>query len=101
MQREEQETIIEFNEVKDKVHVYTWNNSIKNKLLKLRQEYPGDVVLTHRTRQDGAIGLDFEVSPGFVHVSFRPKKVMSEEQRAAARLRLLAAQEAKKAKQGQ
>lgn len=51
LSRYEQETIINFNEEEDTASVYTHNNRLREKLLRLSKKYP-DKIRTERKERD-------------------------------------------------
>ena len=51
LSRYEQETIINFNEEEDTANVYTHNNKLREKLLRLSQKYP-DKIKVERMGRD-------------------------------------------------
>ena len=90
LSREEQETIITYNEAETLAAIYTHNRGLQKQLNRLCSERPADVKLI-RTVHDGE-AMEFEIPKKWIRI--RPKRVASEAQKAAARLALQRARNA-------
>lgn len=95
--RLEQETVINYNEEETEARVYTFNKSLQNRLQKLTVERPDECRLDPDQRLTGNGAAAFIVPKRWVKVAPPRKVIMTEEQAEAAKERLKAAREAKKA----
>ena len=85
--REEQETIINFNNAENIAYIYTCNKALIRKLQKAKW-----ATFISSEKLDGEIcSMSFEVPKSFIKI--KPKKQISEKQREAARLNVQKAQE--------
>lgn len=80
LSREEQETIVTYNEAEAIAAIYTHNRGLQKQLNRLCSERPADVKLI-RTVHDGE-AMEFEIPKNWIRI--RPKRVASAAQRAAA-----------------
>ncbi len=84
LSREEQETIITYNEAETLAAIYTHNRGLQKQLNRLCSERPADVRLI-RTVHDGA-AVEYLVPKTWLKI--RPPRTASEAQKTAARLAL-------------
>ena len=83
----ERETIINMNDAEPTANIFTQQAPMMRKLLKLAEERPDDVKILKQTEEM------LEVSVPKKYVKIRPPRFMSEEQKIAARDRMLAWQQ--------
>lgn len=81
---DEQETIINIRnpQVEERINVYTTLPATMNKLLKLNEKYPNDIIIT----KDDKYGMEFSIPRNWL--SIRPARKYSEEQRVKMAERL-------------
>ena len=80
LSREEQETIINYDESSGEASVYTHSGKLIRQLAELAAERPADVRLIRECH--GGAAMEFEIPKNWIRI--RPKRVASEAQRAAA-----------------
>lgn len=94
--RLEQETIINFNEEEKVASVYTFNGPLQRRLAKLAEEHPNECKRELDTWQPAG-SVDYTIPKKWIRINPSPKREMTEEQKQAARERMNALHEAKKA----
>ena len=83
LSRQEQETIILFNEAEDAASIYTYNGKLKRRLEQMSLKFPAEVMLK-ATCPTGAV--TYELPKGLISV----RQPVSEERRQAMRDNALA-----------
>ena len=94
--RLEQETIINFNEEEKVASVYTFNPRLQRRLAKLAEEFPDDCIREVDTWQPPG-SVDYTVPKKWIKINPSHSREMTEEQKQAARERMIAIHETKKA----
>ena len=94
--RIEQETIINFNEEEKTASVFTFNGPLQRRLAKLAEERPAECHRVQDTWQPPG-SMEYSVPKRWIKINPSHPREMSEEQKQAARERMLAMHEAKKA----
>ncbi|MCD8085485.1 MAG: hypothetical protein LUF28_04025 [Clostridiales bacterium] len=79
LSKEEQETIICYNEAEQQASVYTHNKALRRKLEKLAQQHPDECRLEKVSRNGQAV--DYIVPVAWVKIT--PPRQLTEEQRKA------------------
>ena len=93
--RIEQETIINFNEEEKTASVYTFNSRLQKRLAKLAEDFPDECKRETETWQPQG-SVDYTVPKKWIKINPSRPREMTEEQKQAARERILAMHEAKK-----
>lgn len=84
LSREEQETIICYNEAEQQASIYTHNMALRHRLERLAAERPEECRLEKTSHEGQAV--DYIIPKSWVKV--KPPRVASEAQKAAARAAL-------------
>lgn len=89
LSKEEQETIVNYNEAETLASIYTHNKKLQRQLSRLCAERPDEARLVRKSHDDMA--HEYELPKSWLRI--RPPRVASEAQRAAARQALARARE--------
>ena len=88
MEREEMETIVNFNDAEPVASVYTLNKALQNRLAKLAAERPEECIADPDARLSDGMAVSYIVPKKWIKVSPPRKVVLSEEQKRILTARL-------------
>ena len=95
MEREEMETIVNFNDAEPVASVYTLNKALQNRLAKLAAERPEECIADPDARLSDGMAVSYIVPKKWIKVSPPREVVLSEEQKQRYRERMKAVRAAK------
>lgn len=76
--KQEQETIINYNQTNEPASIYTFDKKLQKKLIQYATDYPEEVVI-EKEEEDGSIS--FSIPKSYIHIN-KPKKLnLSPEER--------------------